>query len=328
MYSITSTKNINEQFNPNRPEGKNFYLLYNTAENKQFEMAFLEVKEHDVLICILPYFVMDFPLNTMLPNGLIKKSINWLKIKIVFVGHPSCDHGYIHGDVSLNLLKQVNSKLRSYASLICYKGFGTNLPLLDFTRVKGLPIAILNVSPTYWETLKGTVRKNLRKRLTLTKNLKFLETNGLPLKYVDQVHSLYENTQNRSNTKFEFLHKNYFINTSSISKYLFYFDENEIIGFVQLLCSKESMSLKYGGMDYKKSLKYQVYFAMQLQGLNICIRDGIKELDFGVTSYQFKNYMGALNYPLFNYFHHSNYLVNWLLKKISFIVEPSRDELK
>ena len=92
-----------------------------------------------------------------------------------------------------------------------------------------------------------------------------------------------------------------------------------MIGFAQLLCSNGSMSIKYVG---------QVYFALFLQGINICIREGIKEMDLGVTAYQFKNYLGAVNYATFNYFFQSSPTLNWILKRIAFIFEPSIDELK
>jgi hypothetical protein len=328
MYLITSTKKVNVKFNPRPPEDQEFYRLFSSVKNEQFEVAFLEVKKNGELTNILPYFVMNFHLNIMLPDGLIKKMTSWLAMKVAFVGHPSIDRGYIHGDLNLNLLEQVNSKLISYAPLICYKGFDSNLPLPNFTMVKGLPNTVLNISQNYWATLRSTAKSNLKKKLRLSKDLQFLETNGLPAEYVDKVYSLYENTLNKSAVKFEFLQKNYFINTGPISKYIYYFDKKEMIGFAQLLCSEQSMYFKYCGMDYKKSLRFQVYFSLILQMLNICIRDGIKELDFGPTTYHFKNYVGALNYPTFNYFYHSNPLINWLLKRVKFAFEPSNDELK
>jgi hypothetical protein len=81
-------------------------------------------------------------------------------------------------------------------------------------------------------------------------------------------------------------------------------------------------------MDYSKSHQYKLYFALMLQAINICIRDGIQKIDFGVTSYAFKRHVGSEMHQTFNYFQHRNAGANAILKRLSFLLEPGASELR
>jgi len=100
-----------------------------------------------------------------------------------------------------------------------------------------------------------------------------------------------------------------------------------MLGFHQLMCDGDTMYCKYIGMDYAKAHEHKLYFALMLRAIDICIRDGIAQLDFGVTSYAFKRYLGCDMVDTFNYFRHRNSLVNAILKRASFLLEPSESEL-
>ena len=58
------------------------------------------------------------------------------------------------------------------------------------------------------------------------------------------------------------------------------------------------------------------------------LRDGIRQIDFGVTSYAFKRHVGSEMHQTFNYFQHRNAWVNAILKRISFLLEPGDSELR
>ena len=55
------------------------------------------------------------------------------------------------------------------------------------------------------------------------------------------------------------------------------------------------------------------------------IRDGVREFDLGVSSYYSKRMMGAGLLPTRLYFRHHQPVVQWLLARCKFLLEPSAD---
>lgn len=328
MLTIERLDEVPESFLSESPEGSRFYQAYARAGVPGFTLGCLAVKKNGALISIAPFFVMDLPLNTMMPAGFLKRLLGGLSLKMAFVGHPSADFGHIQGERSAEVLEKINEELFKYASLISYKGFDGDLDLKDFKKVAGLPVPILTIRPDYWDGLKHKVRTDLKRKLKASRNLDLLEVEGLPETYRHRVHELYQQTCARSDIQFESLNIGYFAETASISKYILYFEGDTLIGFQQLMCSRDVMYCKYIGMDYAKNLEYKLYFALMLQSINICIRDGIRQIDFGVTSYAFKKYVGSEMHETFNYFRHRRGLVNLMLKSASFLLEPNESELQ
>ncbi|KAB2970788.1 GNAT family N-acetyltransferase [Zoogloea sp.] len=328
MLTIECLDEVPEDFLSECPEGGRFYRAYGRAGVPGFTLGCFAVRRNGALISIAPFFVMDIPLNTMMPAGILKKLMGGLSLKIAFIGHPSADFGHIQGERTPEVLGRINEELFKYASLISYKGFDGNLDLQGFKKVAGLPVPILAVRPDYWDKLKHKVRTDLKRKLKASRNLELLEVDGLPEAYLHRVHELYRQTCARSDIQFENLNIGYFAETASISKYILYFEGGTLIGFQQLMCNQDSMYCKYIGMDYAKSLEYKLYFALMLESINICIRDGIRHMDFGVTSYAFKKYVGSEMHETFNYFRHRWSLVNLMLKRASFLLEPSASELQ
>ena len=202
------------------------------------------------------------------------------------------------------MLALINTELFKLAPLISYKGFDANLPLPGFKQVIGLPVPVLTVTPDYWAELKHKVRTDLKRKLKGAASLRFEEVDGLPEAHVARVHALYRQTCDNADIQFEQLPPAYFRETGPLSKYIFYFEGEQMLGFHQLMCDGDTMYCKYIGMDYAKAHEHKLYFALMLQAVNICIRDGIRHVDFGVTSYAFKRQLGCEMHPSHNYFMH------------------------
>src|ERR1035437_6377263 len=73
------------------------------------------------------------------------------------------------------------------------------------------------------------------------------------------------------------------------------------------------MLAKYLGMDYAKSRRYGLYFAMLLNHIEICIRDGYTLYQTGQSSYAFKQKIGSELAPTYIYFRHRQPLLNAIL---------------
>ncbi|SEA41706.1 GNAT family N-acetyltransferase [Variovorax sp. YR216] len=328
MILVERVENVPLDFLIDSPEGGAFYRAYARARVPGFELGCLIVKREGQAVATAPFFTMKLPLNTMMPPGLLKKLLGGLALRIALVGHPSADIGHIEGEQSAEVLEAINSELRKLAPLVSYKGFDGNLALKNFNKVVGLPVPVLEVSPDYWARLKHKVRTDLKRKLKASAGLRLAEVDGLPPEHLLRVHELYRQTCDNAPIQFEQLNVEYFRESASSSKYLFYFEGDTMIGFHQLMCSEEIMYCKYIGMDYGKSQHYKLYFALMLQAVNICIRDGIRKIDFGVTSYAFKRHVGSEMHPTFNYFQHRSAFVNAILKRLSFLLEPSDSELR
>ncbi len=327
MLSIERTPEVPADFLPDHAEGAAFQRAYARAQVPGFGLGCFTVRRDGEVVCIAPFFTMRLPLNTMMPPGILKTLMGPLSLKMAFVGHPSADVGRIQGDTSPEVLALINAELLKLAPLVSYKGFEPGLQLPGFHRVIGLPVPVLTVTPDYWAELKHKVRTDLKRKLKGAASLRFEEVDGLPEAHVARVHALYRQTCDNADIQFEQLNPAYFRETGPLSKYIFYFEGDEMLGFHQLMRDRDTLYCKYIGMDYAKAHEHKLYFALMLQAVNICIRDGIRHVDFGVTSYAFKRQLGCEMQPTYNHFKHRNRWLNKLLTRASFLLEPSADEL-
>jgi hypothetical protein len=317
-----------DDFLPDEPEGAAFHKAFQASGIAGFTCRYLLIERQGRRIAVVPYFLGTFSLGTLLPDGLLKKSLSWIKFNYVCVGHPSTDFGMIDGDTSAETLALVNATLRKKASLVAYKGFRDNLPLAGYTRVRGLPVSVLTINGDYYSGLDARRRNDFRHKLEKAQTLRFEEHAALPEPLAQQVFLLYMNTYNHAPLKFERLTLAYFQNTAAISQFLLFFEADTLIGFAQLIGKNKKASFTYVGMDYLHNRQYGLYYVLCLKGIEVCLRDGYQQLELGVTSYHFKHLLGGQLIETSLYFRHSHRLANWLLGKLKFLIEPSEDELR
>jgi hypothetical protein len=326
MLSIERVQDVPEEFLREHPEGGDFYRAYARAKVPGFQLGCFIVRRDGRPITAAPFFVMHLPLNTMMPPGLLKNLMGSLALKTAFIGHPSADVGQIQGESSPEVLELVHAELFKLSSLIAYKGFEKGLSLPGFNKVIGLPVPVLKVNADYWTQLKHKVRTDLKRKLKASAGLLLIEVDGLPTEYLKPVYALYRQTADNADIQFEQLNPEYFIETGSLSKYILYFEGETMIGFHQLMCNRHTMYCKYIGMD-RCSARYKLYFALMIQAVNIAIREGIEQVDFGVTSYAFKRHLGSEMHDTYNFFRHRRPIVNAVLKRVGFLLEPDESEL-
>lgn len=317
-----------EGFLRDEPEGAEFYQAFQTARLDDFSFGYFAVYRAGALVTVAPYFVMDFRLNTLLPNGWLKRSLSGIRFKLACIGHPTVDAGRIHGEVSGETLAAISAALEKKGSLLAYKGFDENLPLKGFVAAKGLPVPVLSIGPDYYQAMKSDRRNLLKRKLKKAAALRYEECAGLPDHLVAKVYQLYLNTWQKAELKFEKLTPEYFANTSRLSHYLLFFLDDELIGFTQLIGKGRHLVNRYIGLDYARSHDYGLYFAMFIRTVEFGIREGFTEIELGATSYEFKRILGAHQVPTWNHYRHKNPLVNWLLGKLRSVLEPSASELR
>ncbi len=325
---ITELRSPPDDFLPNEPEGAAFHQAFLASGIAGFDCRYLAISRNGLRIAVVPFFLHTFSLSTMLPEGLLKKLLTRVKLKIACVGHPSTDFGLIDGEISADILALVNTTLEKEAGLVAYKGFADNLPLTGFVRVRGLPVNLLTIRGDYYSELDRRRRKDFRKKRQAANSLRIEEYSTLPAHLLPQVHQLYLNTLAQAPVRFETLTPEYFRQVAELGQFHLYFEGERLIGFLQMITKGSRVSLKYMGMDYLRNRPYYLYFVMCLRALETCMRAGCTEIDLGVSSYQVKRLMGCDLVETSIYFRHTNVLANWLLDKCRFLLEPDERELR
>lgn len=317
-----------DDFLPGEPEGAAFHKAFLAAGIREFDCRYLLISRNGKRIAIVPYFLSTFNLGELLPDGWLKKWISWIKFDYACVGHPSTDSGAIDGECAADVLEQVNAVLSKQSSLVAYKGFDDKLPLPGFNRARGLPVATLALKGDYYSGLDARRRNDFKHKLGNALALRVEASTALPEQLVPKVYQLYLNTYNHSPLKFEQLTLAYFHETVALSKFLLFFEADLLIGFIQIMGKKDKAVFKYVGMDYLHNRQYGLYYVMCLKGIEVCLHDGYKQLELGVTSYHFKHLLGCDLIETCLYFRHNNRLANWLLGKFKFLLEPKKDDLE
>lgn len=317
-----------DDFLADEPEGAAFCKAFQASGITEFDCRYLAVFRDDRRVAVVPYFLHEFRINTMLTNRMLKKCLSRVKFRIACVGHPSADLGMIDGEISEDVLSLVNAALQKKASLVAYKDFAEDLPLPGFAKARGLPVPVLRIKGDYYSGLDGKRRNNFRNKLAKAGPLRFEESDALPEHLAEQVFRLYLSTHERSPIKFERLTADYFRETAGLSRFLLFFEEESLVGFAQLIGRQRKMVLKYVGMDYRCNRQYGLYFLLCLKAIEACVRDGHERLELGVTSYHFKHLLGSRLVETAIYYRHGNPLANWLLGKLKFLLEPSAEDLQ
>jgi hypothetical protein len=317
-----------DDFLPNEPEGAAFHKAFLASGILDFKCHYLTIFRDEQRIAVIPYFLSTFSPGTLLPDSLLKKSLAWINFSYICVGHPSTDFGLIDGEISAEVLALVNATLAKKSPLIVYKGFIDPLPLDGFTCARGWPVSVLTVKDDYYSGLDGHRRIDFRHKLEKAQMLRLEECNNLPEQLVQPMFQLYLNTYNHAPTHFERLTPAYFRNTASISKYLLFYEADTLIGFAQIIGKNKKATFAYVGMNYQRSQQYGLYYVICLRCIESCVRDGYQQLELGVTSYHFKHLLGGQLVETRLYYRHNNALINWLLGKLKFLIEPSEDELR
>lgn len=328
MLRIEDLDTPPEAFLRDQAEGYDFYTAFQGAKIEGFRFGYFAVYRHDTLVTVAPYFVMDFRLDTLLPAGLLKRSLSWIKFNLACIGSPTADFGRIHGEVSSDILALINTTLSTRGSLLAYKGFDDGLPVGGFVQAAGLPVPVLPLRPDYFSALKSDRRNLLKRKLKKASTLRYEECDSLAPELVEAVHRLYLNTYNKAELKFEKLTPEYFRRTAPISKYLLFFHEDELIGFTQLIGRNGRLVNRYIGLDYDKSDQHGLYFAMFIRAVEVGAREGYRDMELGATAYEFKRILGAEQVPTWNYYRHTTPWVNWVLGKLRAVLEPSESELR
>ena len=181
----------------------------------------------------------------------------------------------------------------------------------DMTIGQTLPTCIFEHSFKSIEEYLSSLRSGYRRRINIAvnncKELKIKEINDNSI----DIYNLYLNTYNKSNYKLEKLEKDFFEKVDA-QKLVFIKDDSPV-GFVLLKKDGEKLIFMLCGMDYNYKTT-DLYYYMLFTIVEHAIAHNCKIIDFGQTSEETKMKFGALLEERYFYAHHTNPILNGLIR--------------
>ena len=325
LHHITETP---AGFLSNEVLGEAYYAATQEKEIPGFHFGYLVAVRAGETIATVPYFLMDFKINTMLEDGWLKRLLGNAGFRMACIGHPCAAFGNIDGVVSAELMTKVFLELKQLAPVVSLKGFRPHMPAVGFVEAKGLPVAMLRLRENFWQSMSSARRRNFKRKRKKASALRLEVFKGLPEGYPQLVHDLYIKVYERSRIHFERLDLNYFVSTASISTYVLAYLGEQVVGFVQVFQKDKRMLAQYIGIDHAYNRAHGVYFALAIRVVDLAIEWGSEEIELGETHYEFKKALGCTLVDTSVYFRHRNPWVHRLMSLFSFVFEPSAEELK
>lgn len=308
--------------------GEAYYATTKEREIPGFEFGYWVATRGGDTVATVPYFLMDFKINTMLEDGWLKRLLGNAGFRMACIGHPCAAFGNIDGTVSEELMAQVFLALKQFAPVVSLKGFKPNMPAVGFVQAKGLPVAVLTMRENFWQSMSSARRRNIKRKRKKASALRFEVLRGLPDPYPQLVHDLYIKVHDRSKIQFERLDLNYFVSTAPISQYVLAYLGEELVGFVQTFEKDKRMVAQYIGIDDAFNRAHGIYFALAIRVVDLAIELGCAEIELGETHYEFKRALGCSLKETSVYFRHRNPWMHRLMSLFSFVFEPSEEELR
>lgn len=170
-----------------------------------------------------------------------------------------------------------------------------------FIFVPSMPSATLSL-----DSSEGSYMSRLRKSYRVvykTRKNQFEEGGGSWLEFdakhhnLAEIHRLYLQVLERSNSKFELMPANFFLNTVRYlpdgAKLLIACVEERIVGFALIIFSKEYLCPIYIGMDYSIRDKLSLYYNILYRSIEEAELRRIPLVKLGQTAYESKALIGA-----------------------------------
>ena len=159
---------------------------------------------------------------------------------------------------------------------------GETLPAcLFYNRFSDFDQYLFNLRSSYRRRIKKALKKGTDLHIEKIKNCDFTES----------LHNLYLQVLKKSKYSLETLSSNFFKKFDG-DIYVFY-DKNEPVAFVALKQFKSELNFVFGGMDYSKRDKFDLYYNMLLLVIRLAIKSRIPTINLGQTTEHTKQSIGC-----------------------------------
>ncbi len=302
--------------------------------------------ESDIKV-IHSHSIEDMKLKEKMPYPFCKELIRLLKEENKF----EQEYYYIEkgGDYAFFILYKNKMNIFTFGKLKCFWnlkvigypcslsncGYVTNNEQFMFDYIKTIPGAKLILNVTNKTNIKGmtigetlptcmfqnvfssveeyltSLRSGYRRRINLAiAHCQDIEVKATTDNSID-IYDLYLNTYQKSNYKLEKLEKGFFEKVDA-QRLVFLRNDNPI-GFVLLKEDHGKLIFMLCGMDYRFDTT-DLYYYMLYHIVKYAIEHQCSQIDFGQTSEETKMKFGALLEKKYFYAHHTNPLLNNVVK--------------
>lgn len=203
------------------------------------------------------------------------------------------------------------------AKLVLNAGYRETL-LRGFTIGQTLPTCVFENKffsiVEYLFALRSGYRRRMQRAIAACQELVIREVSDHSV----DVYPLYLNTYEKSEYQLERLERGFFERVDAVK--IAFLKENVPVGFVMLKQVQTNLIFMFCGMDYQYPTA-DLYYYMLLYIVEYAINHQCKTIDFGQTSEQTKLKFGAVLEKKYFYAHHSNFLLNWMVKMCKKMLE-------
>jgi hypothetical protein len=331
-------------------EGYGYQKTLEESNLKEFRFRYLLAKENNDIVGILPFFVMEFSINTLLPkllSRLTAKISRFLKLKIMFLGSVAAEEFYLglRGGYDLDYFFGLAiQKLRAFSQkekirIVVFNNVsGRNRPLMQsliaqgFTRLETLPTTSLEIKAKSLEEYISGLSKNMRKDLKRKLKKSSIEADlRVSIRdnvddIIEELYPLYLNNLNSADVSFEILTREFFQricwNMPQTARYFITYAKDRIVAFNLCLIKKDTCIDKFIGFDREFGKKYHLYFTTFCHNIDWCIKNNIRYYQPGVTDYSPKVRLGAKLIPLYVFAKALNPALDLIIKASAKFIQP------
>ena len=326
---------------------------------KQFTFTYGLISYNGEPVAIAPAFVMDVPIELVMPPlvlpivKLIGKIVpSFLYQRTFFIGSACSDEGHIgidlkflknsgltQDDIFICIQEAAEKQAKKYnAPMLVWKDFpgAFHQVLLKISKSKDLfplvsfPSALVtlqgNKADDYIASLKSSRRQKLNKKL-ITAMAAPLDVSVVHLpdnQTLHQLYRLFSRTYLKGKTKFEELTPEFFEFISREKEAHFIIlrhqSSHEIVAFMLCFNLGDHVINKFIGMDYDAPQDWFLYFRLWIEVVNWSYKIGAKTIQSGQTAYPAKIETGHQLIPLTNFCKHRNTLMHSISKKVASLV--------
>ncbi len=332
---------------PEEVENYDYLLAIEESVIAGFSFRYLSAWKSGVLESAAPLFRSDYSLDTTLQrvgkkltSGIKNAFPKLLTLKLACIGSPCTERGVIGFYPQLNeqekqaLLADMLVYFDTYAAsqgcrLLGIKDipepfqqrFNKQFQRAKFSTVPGMPTASLDIDfasiDEYLSHLSSSTRKDMRRKLR--------SFHGLRVEYktniddvLPEVMTLYFDTRNRSEWRFEELTPGYFqgvlARMPERSFCTLYYGGDQLLAANLLIHDKHTLIDKFFCMNSEHGRAYNLYFLSWFTNVCYCIEHGFTRYQTGQAYYENKLRLGSRLTRNTMYFKHRNVLAQGLLR--------------
>jgi len=305
-------------------EGYRLHLAFDTGHTPGFKTGYIGIRKNQVLLCIAPYFVTQYALESSLKGTMqniltqVKEQLpSLMTIKMLCVGSPVTDscklaisREYPFDPALIQVLNRTLATIakKENATLIAFKDvkdadyqlYGPVLKELGYNALPSMPLAINKIThgsvQDYLASLSTNLRTDIEQKLSAARDIRIEEHQGIP-PHLDDIYNLYLESHAGQHAQSELLTKKFFEYVAGLmpeqTRFVLYFKQNTLVAFNLLLHHQGVVLDKYIGINPAVNAQRHIDCLSWIHNIEMCIRDGFHTYQSSREVYHTRNTMPA-----------------------------------